>query len=342
MTDGALTPRSRQILQSIVKAYIDTGEPVASRTLSRRHKDNLSPASIRNSMAELAGEGYLDQPHTSAGRIPTEKAFRVYVQSVTAARVQRAQVDRLRAELAQAGTVEARLEHSSHLLTQWTRGVGIAAAIPASSQILEHIELVALAEGRVLLILVTRDRMLRERIVHLDEPVTQDELASIRNYVNLNFSGWSLREARAELLRRIDLERATYDAILRKMALLYHKGLLEADASPEVRLDGASNLAAVDLHLTRERLRELFRALEQKTRIVELLDRFLEASPGAVHVQVGLEEAHPAMKELALIGIAVPMAGGVTAKIAVLGPMRMQYEKVMGVVLHLGRAFESA
>jgi len=334
-----LTGRTQEILNSIVRAYIDTGEPVGSRTVSKRRKDGLSPASIRNAMADLADDGYLSQPHTSAGRLPTEKAFRQYVQSLVAGRMPAAAAQRVHAELSELETMEDRIERCSHILTELTQNVGIAAALPTGGQVLDQIELVSLSEGRVLMILITRDRMVRNRVVFMGEQVTQDELVSIRNYVNRTFSGWTLREARLELLRRMDLERATYDAVMRKLAALYQKGLLESDNEPEIYMEGASNLVGIDLHLTREKMRDLLRALEEKRRLVEILDRFLEEMPGGVQVRVGLEEAHPSMKELALIGITLALPGGLSAKIAVLGPMRMQYERVMGAVLHIGREF---
>src|SRR5882757_6618989 len=338
-SDDALTGRTQEILNSIVRAYNETGETVGSRTISKRRKDCLSPASIRNAMADLADEGYLSQPHTSAGRLPTEKAFRQYVQSLVAGRMPAAAAQRVRAELSEVESMEDRVERSSHILTELTQNVGIAAAMPTGGQVLDQIELVALSDGRVLMILVTRDRMVRNRVVMMGEPVTQDELTSIRNYVNRNFTGWTLREARLELLRRMDLERATYDAVTRKLSVLYQKGLLDSAGAPEVHMEGASNLVGLDLHLTREKMRDLLRALEEKQRLVELLDRFLEEMPSGVQVRVGLEEAHPAMKELALIGVTLALPGGLSAKIAVLGPMRMQYEKVMGAVLHIGREF---
>jgi heat-inducible transcriptional repressor len=337
--EAALTGRTQEILNSVVRAYIETGEPVGSRTVSKLRSDGLSPASIRNAMADLADEGYLSQPHTSAGRLPTGKAFRYYVQSLAAGRMPTAAAQRVRAELSEVDTMEARVERSSHILTELTHAVGIAAAMPTGGQVLDQIELLALSDGRVLMILVTRDRMVRNRVVTMGEPVTQDELGSIRNYVNRNFSGWTLREARLELLRRMDLERATYDAVMRKLSTLYQKGLLESGSEPEIHMEGASNLVGIDLHLTREKMRDLLRALEEKQRLVRLLDQFLEEMPGGVQVRVGLEDAHPAMKELALIGITLALPGGLSAKIAVLGPMRMQYEKVMGAVLHIGREF---
>src|SRR5438876_3022436 len=178
-----MTPRSREVLHEIVAAYIATGEPVASRSVARRRRDPLSAASIRNVMADLDEEGYLSQPHTSAGRIPTEKAFRSYVQSLARARLLMAELQRLRSELSQMDTMEARVERSSQMLTEMTQSVGITAAIPASSQTLDQIELIGLADHRVLMIVVTRDRVVHNRVVALDELVSQNDLLSIRNYI---------------------------------------------------------------------------------------------------------------------------------------------------------------
>jgi heat-inducible transcriptional repressor len=341
-TDAPLKSRYREILIAIVRAYIENGEPVGSRTISKWRQDALSPASIRNVMADLADEGYLSQPHTSAGRIPTEKAFQFYVASLQGQPMLSSESDRLRHEFSGFDTVGARVERSSYLLMEFTRNVGIAAAIPALSQELDQIELVPLSDNRVLMILATRDRMVRNRVVALEEPASPDELASIRNYVNRNFAGWQLGAARRELLRRLLEERELYDAALRKLQTLYRKGLLEGDSSPEVHMEGASNLLGLDLHLTRETMRELLGALEQKRRLMELLDRFLEQPPGELAVRVGLEEAHPAMKDLVLIGMTVQLASGLPAKVAVLGPMRMHYERVMSAVLETSRALENA
>jgi heat-inducible transcriptional repressor len=338
--DAPLTRRQQEILHSIVRAYVETGEPVGSQAVSRLRGGALSPATIRNVMAVLADEGYLAQPHTSAGRVPTEKAFRHYVGSLTAGRIPPPEAERVRSALSGAHTVEERVERSSHMLTELTHHVGIVAAIPAGSQELEQIELVPLSEGRVLMILVTRDQMVRNRVVSLDEPVAPAELASIRNYVNRNFAGWSLGAARRELLRRIAEERALYDQMMRRIAALYQRGLLEADLSPEVHMEGAFNLLDLDLHLTHETMRQLLRALEEKERLLELLDRFLEDRSGALTVRVGLASVHPAMQDLALIGIVVRLPNGMPAKLAVLGPMRMRYERAMGAVLHTSRALQ--
>src|SRR5215471_17547314 len=195
-TGARLNFRYQEILNTIVRAYIETGEPVGSRTISRMPQSTLSPASIRNVMADLSEEGYLEQPHTSAGRVPTEKAFRSYVRSLSARPMPRADAERVRAELCEEDTVEGRLERSSRILTELTLQVGIAVALPGNGQLLDRVELIELSDRRVLMILVTRDGTVHNRVVMMEEQVSQDELNSLRNYVNHHFRGWKLGDAR--------------------------------------------------------------------------------------------------------------------------------------------------
>ncbi len=339
-----MTARTEQILCSIVKSYIETGEPVASGDISRLRRFHASPATIRGVMADLASDGYLHQPHTSAGRVPTEKAFTAFVSQLPSNRVMSAELDRIRTSLENASTVEERAERASHLLTGMTQGLAIATAIPGLGQILEHVELLALGGRRVLMVIVTNDGLVRNQVVTLDEAVTEQELTSVRNYVNAEFGGWNLGGARMELRRRLDRANAAYDRILQRLNSLYDRGLLDLGVEPEVHLDGAANVVGFDLHLTRDRLKDLLLALEEKKLVLRLLDRCLESAPGAaglVRVQVGLGSEPPGMGEMSLIGLTVTMPGGTAAKFAVLGPMRMDYAKVMSAVLHVGRAFSS-
>jgi heat-inducible transcriptional repressor len=337
---GTLTPRHFEVLHALVQSYIETGEPVGSRTISRKYP--MSPASIRNMMADLLEQGYLSQPHTSAGRIPTERAYQSYAKTLLGSRIVQAELDRLHAEIQRAGTVEGRIERSSKLLTEITRNFGIAAAIPNGNQVLDQVELVALPDRRILMVVVTRDRMVRNKVISVDDYLSQDDLASIRNYINYNFSGWALPSIHRELKRRFDLESAAYDAILRRVNLLYTNGLLDLGLMPEVHFEGAEYLIGLDLHLTRERMRELFRALEEKKRVLQLLERFLEERDGQLAIQVGLSDVHPSMGELSLIGVRFGLPNGLEAHVAVLGPMRMNYSRAVSAVLHVGQAFKSA
>ncbi len=337
---GSLTARHFNVLHAIVQTYIESGEPVASRTIARKYP--MSAASIRNMMADLLEQGYLSQPHTSAGRIPTERAYQSYVKTIFSSRIIQAELDRLHFEIERAGSVEARIERSSKLLTEITRNFGIAAAIPTENQTLDQVELLALPERRLLMVVVTRDRMVRNKVIQLEDHPGQEELTSIRNYINYNFSGWALPSIHRELKRRFDLDSAAYDAILKRVNVLYTKGLLDLGAMPEVHFDGAENLIGLDLHLTRERARELFRALEEKKRLIQLLERFLEGNEGQPAIQVGLSDIHPSMSELSLIGVRFSLENGLRAHVAVVGPMRMNYSRAVSAVLHVGQAFKSA
>ncbi len=337
---GALTPRHIDVLHAIVQNYIETGEPVASRTIARKYP--MSAASIRNMMADLLESGYLSQPHTSAGRIPTERAYQSYAKTLVGSRVVQAELHRLHAEIQKSATVEGRIERSSQLLTEITRHFGIAAAVPNENQTLDQVELMALPGRRILMVVATRDRMVRNKVIEVDDLVSQDELTSIRNYINYNFGGWQLPNIHRELKRRLDLESAAYDAILKRLSFLYGKGLLDLGLMPEIHFEGAGNLIGLDLHLTRERMRELFSALEEKKRILQLLERFLEQPDGALAIQVGLSDVHPSMSELSLIGVRFNLPNGIEAQVAVLGPMRMNYTRAVSAVLHVGQAFKSA
>jgi heat-inducible transcriptional repressor len=342
-TDQVLSARARQILESIVRAHIGSGEPVASRDVSRLRRHRLSAASIRSVMAELDELGYLSQPHPSAGRVPTPQAYRAFVRTLEPRRISTAEADRVREALGRTRTIEERVEATSHMLTGLTdgMGMGIAAAIPTSSQILERVELVRLSEQRVLMVVVTRDQLVRDQALTLDEPIAEEELTRIRNFLNEHYLGWALSDIQRDLQTRREQASAAYHEMLRKLIVLYDKCLSAAGLEPELHLEGASNLISFEFGLTRERLREMFRTLEEKKRILQLLDRFLEPPSGDVLYQIGLGEEDPNLGELSLIGVSIRTPGGLTSKFAVIGPMRMNYERAFTAVRHVSRAFQT-
>jgi heat-inducible transcriptional repressor len=332
-----LSPREAGILHSIVQSYIETGEPVGSVALSRLRNLKVSPATIRNVMADLTEQGFLSQPHTSAGRVPTQKAIQAYVKSL-AVRVVSAELARMRQELQRARTVEQRAERSSHILSQLTRNVGIVASIPDGARILSQLELVALPANKVLMVVVMGSGDVHNQVLELDHILSGAELVSIRNYLNENFVGWRLSDALRELERRLQQEAAAYDSVLQSMLQLHLRGLLDIALDPEVHLGGASNLVGFDLHLTREAMRDLFRTLEEKKRVMELLDRFLENYSEEPGVQVGLAEVHPSMESLSLVGLTIEQPDGRATRVAVLGPNRMDYARAISAVVHMRQA----
>ncbi len=345
----SLTGRNLEILTAIIRSYIATGEPVGSKTLAEKGRHRLSPASIRNVMAELEDHGYLTHPHTSAGRIPTDKAFQHYVQNLSASRLQPSDADFVQDNLRQAANLEERMDRSSHVLAMLTHQMGMVVLAPLSQAVLQHVQFLRLSEQRVLLILVARGDVVRNRIIELGEDIAQDELERIANYVNQNFGGWKLSSVRSEIQRRLEEERAAYDAILRRLRLLYLQGFLAADPEAQIYLEGIPNLVEGAQSLGEGRLRELLQALEEKQRLIELLDQCIRgegkistqrgAMGEALCVRIGLEDAYPAMKGFALIGVSCDLEAGLAGGIAVIGPTRMQYERVMSAVAHVANVF---
>jgi heat-inducible transcriptional repressor len=249
------------------------------------------------------------------------------------------EVGRIREELSQSQTVEERVERSSQMLTGLSNGLGIAAAIPTSSQVLDQVELILMGDTRVLMIVVTHDKMVHDHLMTLDEPIAQDELTSIRNYLNVNFSGWRLAEIRGELRARLDQASAAYDALLRKLILLYDKGLSKEpilrNSTWKVRRTSSLRLPAHPRTVARNVPHP-----RREKRILHLLERFLEPPLGEVVVQIGMADEDRTSARSPHRNLAAD-ARRVTGKFAVIGPMRMDYDRALAAVRHVGQAYLS-
>lgn len=348
MQNFTLEGRNREILATTVRTYIATGEPVGSRTISRKRRDGLSAATIRNIMSDLEEAGYLEQPHTSAGRVPTEEAYRFYVEHV--ARPERYQ-NRGDEELirqisrGESESTEAILERASHVLSIIGQNVGVVVAATAADTVLQEMQFVALFGQRVLAILVPRGAPVRSRVIRLDERMPQEELDRIANYLNQNFRGWSLEAARREIVRRLEEERALYDELLRHLAVLWRQGLLDAETGTGVYLEGASHLLGRPELSNPQLLRDLLRALEEKERLARLLTRYIQAAGSSgetgPRVVIGLQADSP-IRAFALIGAPCATSEGLAGRVAVLGPPRMQYERVICAVSQVARLLGEA
>src|SRR5271169_6201 len=221
MPSGApIGGREREILTAIVETFIATGEPVGSRTLARSNREGLSPATIRNVMADLVEAGYLDQPHTSAGRVPSTDAYRYYVEQLTGeARLSPENEDLIQHELQGISDVQEFMERTSHVLSLISRNVGVTVAASGTKNALEHVYFSRLGDQKVLAVLVTRSGLVRDRVLKLD--LGQDELDLAARYINDNFRGWTMEAMRSELSRRIDQERSEYDRLMHSIEQLY-------------------------------------------------------------------------------------------------------------------------
>jgi heat-inducible transcriptional repressor len=335
--------RERLVLTSIIENYIATGEPVGSQTLARQfgNQEGMSAATIRNTMAALGEAGLLDQPHTSAGRIPTAQAFRLYVEQLAGpghpadlTPERREQIDD---SFAGVGSSQQFLERTSHVLALVSSGVGVALASAREAQALEHIHFSRLSAGRVLAVLVTMAGAVQDRVLLLDRDMPVAELEVSARFLNENFHGWSMDRIRSELDRRITEERTEYDRLMRAVNELYRKGALEGESAtgPLIFLEGVANLLAGETD--RERLRAMLTALEAKQRLIELLNAYVDARQQAVRVVVGLEEAVPGMENLVLIGTSARMGGAHVGTVAVIGPTRIQYEETINAVAYIAQ-----
>jgi heat-inducible transcriptional repressor len=330
--------REREILTAIVETFIATGEPVGSRTLARANREGLSPATIRNVMSDLADSGYLEQPHTSAGRVPSTEAYRYYVEQLTGkARLSDDDQTIIQESFHGVSDVQEFMERTSHVLSLISHNVGVAVAIGGPKNALEHVYFSRLGDQKVLAVLVTRSGLVRDRVLRLD--ISQADLDAAARFLNENFRGWTMDAMRVELARRLEQERSEYDRLMTSVEQLYKQGALAADDSAQmVYVEGAANLVAGEQD--RQRLQELLKTLEEKQKIVGLLGAYLDAKQEAVRVVIGLDQTLPSMRNFVLIGAPARVGGEVMGSLAVIGPTRIDYEHTMTAVSYIARMFD--
>lgn len=339
--DPKLTPRHRAILVAVVENYIATGEPVGSATIATA-LGPVSSATIRNAMAELAAMGLLNQPHTSAGRIPTPSAFRFYVEQLNSgSAVPVAARPDIDDSFAGIDTAQSFLERTSHVLALLSSGVGVAITAPGTMGIdtLEHVHFSRLAPARVLAVVVMTSGLVRDRALTLDSDLDIAALESAAAFLNQNFRGFTIQAIRDELARRIETERSDYQKLLASVNQLWHK-TMPAEAGPRqtVYIEGVANLLGSEAD--RRQLHAMMAALEEKQRIVDLLTAYVDTRQESVRVVFDLEEHAPEMRDLVLIAAPARLAGESHGAVGVIGPKRMHYERAMSAVSYISQLFD--
>ncbi|MBA2503189.1 MAG: heat-inducible transcription repressor HrcA [Pyrinomonadaceae bacterium] len=354
--DNKLDARGQAVLSAIIKEHFVTGEPVGSRAVSERfcvESSGWSAATVRNVMAELEESGLVEQPHTSAGRVPTDAGYRFYVDHIIVGdtRLSRADTTLINRMLHDATTGDKAggapghlMEKVSHLLSELSENVGIVVAPPFAENLLQHVEFVQLADNRVLVVMVFSPNLVQNKLIHIDEPLTQIELEQTARYLNHNFAGKSLTAIRNEIIELIREEKALYDKLLRTAVLLCERSLEgEETATGDVYVDGASNILSKPDFADVRRMREIMRTLEEKSRLVEILNECLtrDSAFGDVRVVIGRENYLPSMQNCTFITAAYRLdAGEAVGKLGVVGPVRMEYARMMAVVNHVARLIE--
>jgi heat-inducible transcriptional repressor len=338
--DTALNSRrNREVLGEIVRTYVRTGEPVSSRAISQVHPESLSSATIRNIMGELEEAGYLYQRHTSAGRVPTAQAYRFFAQQAASdGKVSEADQSWIREQLGSAGSAEEMTERAGHILAEVSQGLGIVLMPRLAGSVLNHIRFLLLPDGRVVVVLLSAGGVTRDKIVRSEQEFTQTELDHTAQHLNTHYVGQTLEAIRGDLLAKLSTERERYGRLLSAALELCDPTLLDGNAGRQMYVEGAAQFASAPELAGEQALRELLTAIEEKGKLVALLDTCIEA-PEPVQIQIGVKGMSSAGEHLALIAAPYSVGDQARGSLGVLGPMRMQYERAITAMAYLARAF---
>jgi heat-inducible transcriptional repressor len=323
-----LTRRAQKILHAVVTEYLHGGDAVGSRTVTRRHDLGLSPATVRNVMSDLEELGLLEQRHLSAGRVPTASGLRFYVDSLLKVRgLTPRERDDIR-ERVQAATPEEVVQRASRLLSDLTQHAAVIITPDPDQRRLERIEFVPLREGKLIAVLVRSDGGIENRIV-VDGAIEPGQLERIHNYLNQLLSGMTLDEVRERVIRELAEEQNRYDdAVAKALALGHQLFVVPPERSADVLVSGQANL--IDDQLAQDRARDLLRTLEDKQTLIRLLDRTRSAE--GIQVFLGAETATQGLASSSVVAASYGPEERPIGALAVIGPMRMNYGKVMSVV----------
>jgi len=342
-----LDQRSQEMLALLIRTHIATGEPVGSRTISRLTREGLSPATVRNIISDLEEAGYLESPHTSAGRVPSDKGYRFFVDHMlgqTALPASDHNEIQMLINDQPWPSADHLMARASHLLSRISHHVGIVISPNVASDVIKHIDFVRVSDGRILVITVTRSGIVQDRLVRIDEALTQDELNRTANYVNANFAGLSLMAIQTELIKRLTEEQSAYDRLLQNAAMLCDRGLHDNDGSdPDVFIDGASTIVSQTDFTNLDQMRELLRVFEEKSRLVKILNECLDVTRGqSVMIRIGAENSLPSLHGCTVITSFYGNGDRIIGSLGVVGPVRMEYARTIGVVNAVARLLEQA
>ena len=330
-----LTERSMQILEAIIEDYIVTAEPVGSRTVTRSHGLSLSPATVRNVMADLEDMGFLASPHTSAGRVPTDKAYRFYVDSLLELRnIERDEQEEIRKRCRLAGRdLGEALKETSRMLSSLSHYTGIVVAPRFTANVFRHIEFIKLGGNRLLAILVSRNGTVQNKIFETGDDIRPADLVRMSNYLNHLLKGLTIAQVKEKIISEMENDKIRYDAMLAKALEFSRQTLTETDS--EVFIEGQANILEQPEFTDMKRMKEIFRTFEEKGQLLTLLDRCMEAQ--GVNIYIGAEAHLSQMVGMSLITCTYMTGKNTLGVLGVIGPTRMGYAKVIPIVDYTAR-----
>jgi heat-inducible transcriptional repressor len=329
-----LTDRARRLLATLVREYIETGEPVSSQVLARNSGLGVSSATVRNVLAQLEDAGYVHQPHTSAGRVPTDRGYRVFVDLLLEgrrpAKPPAGVESQLRQHAGRSPLMDDLLVSMSHVVSRAARHIGFALA-GTTGAVLQRIEFVALGGARVLVVVVSQANQVTQKVVDAGEDVRPDDLVHATNYLNTEFAGLPLLNVREAVLERLQQERTLYDQLLTRALRLARVTLEELPERQAFHVEGAASLldGSGPEPMSMATLRALFEMMEEKERMVHLLNQYIEG-PGLT-VVIGAEHSAPDLRSFSLIA-STAVDGATTRTVGVIGPLRMHYSRAITLV----------
>jgi heat-inducible transcriptional repressor len=334
MGSSQLSERSRRLVAALVREYVATGEPVASQVLARQSGLGVSSATVRSLLAQLEEEGYAHQPHTSAGRVPTDRGYRLFVDLLLEGRKRArppAEVEnRLREQAERSPLIDDLLASVSHLVSRASRQVGFALS-GSPVAVLQRLEFVPLGGSRVLVVVVARGNQVTQKVVDAGEDVQPDDLVQAASYLNTEFAGLPLLEVREAVLARLHQARTLYDELLARALRLARSTLEELPKDHTIHVEGAAALldAPAQEGVALGTLRALFEMMDEKERLVHLLNQYIDG-PGLTIV-IGAEHAAPNLRPFSLIA-STAVDGSTVRTVGVIGPTRMHYSRAIALV----------
>ncbi len=334
-----LSARDLEILRDVILTYVLSAEPVSSRSVSKHGRLGLSAATVRNVMADLEEWGYLMQPHTSAGRVPTPTAYHLFIDSMMQTRKLPARERRYIEENLRGGDADQLMGTASHLLSELSRQVGIVVAPAVGDTVLKAVDFVPLSGRRVLCVVVSAAGFVDNKVIETEEEIPREELVRISNYLTESFAGQTLREIRDRLLKRMAEERAQVDRMLALAIELARQGL-DLPGGPEVLVDGAPSLLTQPELADIQRVRRMFEAFADKARLVRLLNRCLQGS--GVRVLIGEDSELTSELDFSLVATPYGVGEQPLGTLGIIGPSRMEYERVIPLVHFLGETLSRA
>jgi heat-inducible transcriptional repressor len=329
--ERGLNQRFRKVLEFVVTDYISTAEPVGSRTICKRYGIQLSPATVRNVMADLEDLGFLWQPHTSAGRIPTDKAFRFYVDKILSVRsLSQIEREKIRRKYRTSKyDIPELLRETSRILSGLSHYTGVILAPMMASTIFKHIQFIRLSTDQILAVFVTSGGTLQNRIVHMDDILSQDELDKMSRYLNEILKGLTLAQVREKILDEMKREKVAFDRLMEQALKLGHR-TFSSQEEKELYINGQTNILDEPEFANIEKMKNLFRAFEEKSLLITLLDQCLAGE--RLQITIGSESECSEMEGCSLVSSPYGSVDRTLGILGILGPRRMNYSRVIPLV----------